>query len=182
MTRQSYRTLLIALIAVLGVVVLAACGGGTTATQPQAAAQPAAKAPAAQAPAAQAPAAQPAGKDAVDFAAVAKGNDKLFVSVDDVKKAFDAKQDFILVDARPPSDFAVEHIVGAVNVPYFEVDKHLSKLPKDKWIVTYCACPHAEAEQAARELAKNGYTKVKVMDEGYFGWVDKKYPVEKKNG
>ena len=174
MTRQSIRTLMIAVIAALGVAALAACGGGATASQPQAAAQPAAKAPAAQAPA--------AAKDAVDFAAVAKGNDKLFVSVDDVKKAFDAKQDFILVDARPPSDFAVEHITGAVNVPYFEVDKHLSKLPKDKWIVTYCACPHAEAEEAARQLVKNGYTKVKVMDEGYFGWVDKKYPVEKKNG
>ena len=73
-------------------------------------------------------------------------------------------------------------LATAVNVPYFEVDKHLSKLPKDKWIVTYCACPHAEAEEAARQLTKNGYTKVKVMDEGYFGWVDKKYPVEKKNG
>ena len=178
MTRQPIRITLIALMAALSVAVLAACGGGATASQPQAAAQPAAKSPTAQAPAA----AQPAAKDAVDFAAVAKGNDKLFVSVDDVKKAVDAKQDFILVDARPPSDFAVEHIVGAVNVPYFEVDKHLSKLPKDKWIVTYCACPHAEAEEAARQLTKNGYTKVKVMDEGYFGWVDKKYPIEKKNG
>lgn len=178
MTRQPIRITLIALMAALSVAVLAACGGGATASQPQAAAQPAAKSPTAQAPAA----AQPAAKDAVDFADVAKSNDKLFVSVDDVKKAFDAKQDFILVDARPPSDFAVEHIVGAVNVPYFEVDKHLSKLPKDKWIVTYCACPHAEAEEAARQLTKNGYTKVKVMDEGYFGWVDKKYPIEKKNG
>ena len=114
-----------------------------------------------------------------NFAALGKGNDKLFIPVDEVKKAWDAKQDFIIADARPPSDYASGHIKGAVNVPYFEVAKHLSKLPKDKWIITYCACPHAEAEQAARELLKNGYTKVKAIDEGFYGWVDKGWPVEK---
>lgn len=174
MTRQTLRTWMIALIALLGVVALAACGGGaTTASQPAPAAQPQAKAAAAQAPAAQAA--------AVDFAAVAKGTDKIFISVDDVKKAYDARQDFILVDARPTTDFTASHIPGAISVPYFEVSKHLSKLPKDKWIVTYCGCPHAEAEQAARELLKSGYTRVKVIDEGYYGWVDKGWPVEKKS-
>lgn len=113
------------------------------------------------------------------FADLGKGADKLFVPVDDIKKAYDAKQDFVIVDARPTTDFASGHIKGAVNAPYFEVDKHMSKLPKDKWIITYCACPHAEAEQAARTLLKNGYTKVKVIDEGYFGWADKGWPTEK---
>lgn len=136
---------------------LAACGGGTTTT-------------------ASAPQAANA-----DFSNAGKGADKLFVPVDEIKKAYDAKQDFVLVDARPPTDFAAGHIKGAVNAPYFEVEKYLNQLPKDKWIVTYCACPHAEAEQAARTLMKNGYTKVKVIDEGYFGWVDKGWPVEKKS-
>lgn len=137
---------------------LAACGGGgaTTATAPQAA-----------------KAAEP------DFTNAGKGADKLFVAVDEIKKAYDAKQDFVIVDARPQTDFAAGHIKGAINAPYFEVEKYLSKLPKDKWIITYCACPHAEAEQAARTLLKNGYTKVKVIDEGFFGWSDKGWPVEK---
>ena len=149
--------LTLALLALLALTLAACGGGGQTAV----------------APAGAGAAAQP------DFANAGKGADKLFVPVDDIKKAYDAKQDFVLVDARPPTDFAAGHIKGAVNAPYFEVEKHLSKLPKDKWIITYCACPHAEAEQAARTLLKNGYTKVKVIDEGYFGWVDKGWPVEK---
>lgn len=146
---------------------LAACGGASTSAPTAAGGQSAA-----------APAANPA----PDFNAVAKGTDKLFVPVDTVKKAFDDKSDVLIVDARAPSDFAAGHIPGAVNIPYYDMAKRYSEVPKDKWIITYCACPHAEAEEAARQLVKNGYTKVKVMDEGYFGWVDKKYPVEKKNG
>jgi cytochrome c oxidase cbb3-type subunit 3/ubiquinol-cytochrome c reductase cytochrome c subunit len=151
-------------LAMLALVMLAvaACGGGGATSGQTGAAQPSAP-----------KAAEP------DFASVAKGADKLFVAVDEVKKAYDAKMDFVIVDARPATDFAAGHIKGAVNATYFEVEKHLSKLPKDKWIITYCACPHAEAEQAARTLMKNGYTKVKVIDEGYYGWADKGWPTEK---
>lgn len=150
--------LTLALLALLALTLAACGGGGQTASAPAGGAASAGEPP---------------------FANAGKGADKLFVPVDDIKKAYDAKQDFILLDARPPTDFAAGHIKGAVNAPYFEVEKHLSKLPKDKWIITYCACPHAEAEQAARTLMKNGYTKVKVIDEGFFGWVDKGWPVEK---
>ncbi len=152
-------TLVLAALAAI-LVAVAACGSAT--------------APTASAPAAAAPQ-----KPQFDFSNLGKGTDKIFVPVDEVKKAFDQNADMVIVDARPPSDYNMGHIKGAVNAPYFEVDKHLSKLPKDKWIITYCACPHAEAEQAARELLKNGYTKVKAIDEGYFAWVDKGWPVEK---
>jgi rhodanese-related sulfurtransferase len=80
--------------------------------------------------------------------------------------------DIQVVDARPPADFEFGHIPGAINVPYFEPDKHLDKLSKDKWIVTYCECPHAEAEQVADALESAGYTQVRVIDEGLQGWRD----------
>ena len=111
--------LTLALLALL-TLALAACGGGTA--TPAAAPQTA-------------KAAEP------DFANAGKGADKLFVPVDEIKKAYDAKQDFVIVDARPTTDYAAGHIKGAINAPYFEVEKYLSKLPKDKWIITYCACP-----------------------------------------
>ncbi|MFN8497451.1 MAG: rhodanese-like domain-containing protein [Anaerolineae bacterium] len=143
---------------------LAACGGGG-ATAPTAAGGQSAAAPAA--------------NPAPDFNAVAKGTDKLFVPVETVKKAFDDKSDVVFIDARAPSDFAAGHIPGAINIPYYDMAKRYNEVPKDKWVITYCACPHAEAEQAARELMKQGYTKVKAIDEGYFGWVDKGYPTTK---
>ena len=155
---------------------LAACGGGAsapTAASGQSAAPASKSAPAGQS------AAPAGGQPAPDFNAVARGTDKLFVPVDSVKQALDNKSAVLIIDARAPSDFAAGHIPGAVNIPYYEMAQRYKEVPKDKWVITYCACPHAEAEQAARELMKQGYTQVKAIDEGYFGWVDKGYPTSK---
>lgn len=75
-----------------------------------------------------------------------------------------------VVDSRAPANFEFGHIPGSINVPYYEPEKHLDKLPKDKWIVTYCECPHAEADQLAAALEAEGYTMVRVIDEGLQGW------------
>ena len=165
---------------------VAACGGAsapTAASSQSAAGQKAAvgsqSAPAGSQSAAAGQSAPAGGQPAPDFNAVAKGTDKLFVPVDTVKKALDNKSNVLVVDARAPSDFAAGHIPGAVNIPYYEMAQRYKEVPKDKWVITYCACPHAEAEQAARELLKQGYTQVKAIDEGYFGWVDKGYPTSK---
>lgn len=95
-----------------------------------------------------------------------------YTPVADIKAAADAGADIVFVDSRTQSDFQFGHIPGAVNVPYFEAAQHVSELPKDRWIVTYCECPHAEAEQVADALIADGFTMVRVMDEGLQGWRD----------
>jgi rhodanese-related sulfurtransferase len=100
----------------------------------------------------------------------------LYVGVEEVKRALDRRADFILLDARASSDFEVSHITGAVSVPYYEVEKHLAKLPKDAWIVAYCSCPRAEAESAVDVLRENGYTRTSVLYEGYPEWESRGYP------
>lgn len=112
-----------------------------------------------------------------DFEAVARGPHKLFVPAAAVKKAYDAGARFLIVDARAPQAYARAHIKGAINVPFYDVARHQAELPKDEWIVTYCACPHAEAVAAARTLFKLGYSRVKVLDEGFSGWRLAGYPV-----
>jgi rhodanese-related sulfurtransferase len=57
-------------------------------------------------------------------------------------------------------------------VPYFEVEEHLSALPREQLIVSYCECPHAEAVQVADALVADGFPHVKVIDEGLFGWTE----------
>jgi len=89
-----------------------------------------------------------------------------------VAQAVDSGIDVLFLDARATLDFEAGHIPGAVNVPYFETEKHLDKLPKDRWIVAYCECPTAEANQVADTLEKNGYTMVRVIEEGLQGWRD----------
>ena len=55
----------------------------------------------------------------------------------------------------------------------------LASLPRDKWIVTYCGCPHAISGQAADTLLEAGFEKVGVLDEGFFVWQDLGYPVSR---
>ena len=45
----------------------------------------------------------------------------------------------IVVDVRNDAAFKTAHIKGAILIPSSEVDKHLTELPRDKMIVTYCS-------------------------------------------
>lgn len=96
----------------------------------------------------------------------------VMVPVSQVVAAVDAGADIVFVDARPPLDYESGHVAGAISVPYFEAEKHLDRVPRDRWAVVYCECPHAEAQQVADALLAAGYTKVKVIDEGLGGWRD----------
>jgi cytochrome c oxidase cbb3-type subunit 3/ubiquinol-cytochrome c reductase cytochrome c subunit len=81
-----------------------------------------------------------------------------------------------ILDARAPSDYINEHIAGAVSVPFYDPDPYVAQLPRDAWLVCYCACPHAESGTLAQKLATKGFTKVTVLDEGLGVWRSRKYP------
>jgi cytochrome c oxidase cbb3-type subunit 3/ubiquinol-cytochrome c reductase cytochrome c subunit len=97
-------------------------------------------------------------------------------SVDVVKAALDRGARFGILDARAPSDYLLGHIAGAVSVPFYDPDPYFASLPKNAWLVCYCACPHAESGQLASKLAKNGFTEVTVLDEGFNVWRTRNYP------
>jgi cytochrome c oxidase cbb3-type subunit 3 len=82
-----------------------------------------------------------------------------------------------LLDARAPSDYMNQHIAGAVSVTFYDPSPYIEKLPKNSWLVCYCACPHAESGQLAARLMQAGFKKVTVLDEGLGAWTQKKYPV-----
>ncbi|HEX2678377.1 MAG TPA: c-type cytochrome, partial [Polyangiales bacterium] len=75
-----------------------------------------------------------------------------------------------LLDARASSDYTGEHIAGAVSVPFYDPAPYFDKLPKDAWLVCYCACPHAESGELAQKLVTAGFKKVTVLDEGLGTW------------
>jgi cytochrome c oxidase cbb3-type subunit 3/ubiquinol-cytochrome c reductase cytochrome c subunit len=81
------------------------------------------------------------------------------------------------VDARAPSDYVGGHLAGATNVPFYEIALYRDALPRDFWIVAYCGCPHAESGVVADDLLGHGFTKVTILDEGFFVWRDRGYPV-----
>jgi cytochrome c oxidase cbb3-type subunit 3 len=96
---------------------------------------------------------------------------------DIVKRELDRGAKMALLDARAPSDYIGEHITGAVSVPFYDPDPYIGQLPRDAWLVCYCACPHAESGQLARRLTEKGFTKVTILDEGLGVWRARKYPI-----
>jgi len=105
-----------------------------------------------------------------------------FVSVDGLAEAMAAGSRMAILDARPPSDWAEERIAGAVSVPFYAAAELAPRLPRDVWMVSYCACPHAEAEQTAAALRSAGRTRIKVLDEGFREWKARGLPTEGRAG
>jgi len=105
-----------------------------------------------------------------------------YTPVDTVKQELDRGAAMGFLDARAPSDYTAGHIAGANDVPFYEAADYLFALPRDKWLVCYCACPHAESGKLADTLLANGFTKVTVLDEGFFVWRDRGYPVHTGTG
>ena len=97
---------------------------------------------------------------------------------DVIKAQLDRGAKLALLDARAPSDYMNQHITGAVSVPFYEPDPYFSKLPKDAWLVCYCACPHAESGMLAQKLRAAGFTKVTILAEGLGYWSGKNYGVK----
>lgn len=104
--------------------------------------------------------------------------DNRYVPADDVFAAYSAGQSFMIIDARPQSDYLRSHIKGAISIPFYDMDSAVGLLPKDIWIIFYCACPHALSGKAADKLKAADYDKVAVLDEGIFYWQNKGYPTE----
>lgn len=107
-----------------------------------------------------------------------EGGDR-YISITTFAEAHAAGSRMIVVDARPPCDYVSGHIPGAVSVPFYDVKRYLPQIPAEAWVVTYCRCPHAEADAAADALEAEGHTKVKVVNEGLPGWIDAGLPLVK---
>jgi predicted sulfurtransferase len=50
-----------------------------------------------------------------------------------------AKNQAVVIDVRNEASYNAGHIRGAKLIPEAEIPNHLSELPKDKLIVTYCS-------------------------------------------
>lgn len=101
-----------------------------------------------------------------------------FIAAAEVAQALQEKRALILVDARPPGDYVRDHIAGALSIPFYDVQASIAKLPKDRWIIAYCACPHAESGIVYEALQKEGFDRIKVLDEGYKVWKERGYPTK----
>ncbi len=103
------------------------------------------------------------------------------VDVPELKQRLDAGTDVLVLDVRKPEDFNGEqgHIAGALNIPLPELPARLVELNErqQRPIVTICRTDRMSAE-AARLLAQQGFTDVRVARMGMTDWNRNGYPVE----
>jgi rhodanese-related sulfurtransferase len=66
--------------------------------------------------------------------------DDLRITVDELRGRMEAGEDFTILDTRNPQAWAEsdEKLPDAIRVPVDALDQYLSRIPKDKRIVTYC--------------------------------------------
>jgi rhodanese-related sulfurtransferase len=91
-------------------------------------------------------------------------------------------RDVVVLDVRPPEEYAAGHIAGASSMPLAEIERHLRRLPRGKQIVAYCRGPYCFfAAEAVRLLRKRGIAAVRLK-EGFPEWREAGFPVEQGAG
>jgi rhodanese-related sulfurtransferase len=101
-------------------------------------------------------------------------------TVDDVKKRLDRGEKFTLVDVREESEYAKDHLPGAIHLGKGVIERDIEVRAPDtsQEIVLYCGGGFRSA-LAADNLQKMGYKNVISMDGGIRGWREKNYPLTK---
>ncbi|MGA7220603.1 MAG: rhodanese-like domain-containing protein [Candidatus Sulfotelmatobacter sp.] len=101
-------------------------------------------------------------------------------TADEVKKKMDNGGKFVLVDVREESEFAKDHLPGAIHLGKGVIERDIEARVPDLHaeIVLYCGGGFRSA-LAADNLQKMGYTNVISMDGGIRDWRQKSYPLTK---
>ena len=103
-----------------------------------------------------------------------------FTEPEYLKWLIDSRQPVVVVDLRSPPDFRRGHLPGAVSVPLAELDRRFAEIPTQPMVVLYCRCPLEEAATAYSFLESKGYANHVVLQEGYDGWLKRRYPLDSK--
>jgi rhodanese-related sulfurtransferase len=100
------------------------------------------------------------------------------VGIDDVKARLDRGEQFVLVDVREESEYAKDHLPGAIHLGKGIIERDIEeRVPGlNTLIVLYCGGGYRSA-LAADNLQKMGYTNVLSMDGGIRGWREKHFPL-----
>ena len=93
------------------------------------------------------------------------------VSIDDVKTRMDRGDKFLLVDVREESEFAKDHLPGAIHLGKGVIERDIEVRVPDvnAPLILYCGGGYRSA-LAADNLQKMGYTNVLSMDGGRTAW------------
>ena len=84
----------------------------------------------------------------------------------------------VVLDTRPPSEYAAGHIAGAISVPVDDLQRRLRQLPKGKDYVAYCRGPYCVYADRAVEILRSSGRQARRLREGFPEWRAAGLPVE----
>lgn len=84
----------------------------------------------------------------------------------------------VVLDTRPPNEYAAGHIAGALSVPVDDLQRHLRQFPKDKEYVAYCRGPYCVYADRAVEILRSHGRQASRLREGFPEWRAAGLPVE----
>ena len=95
------------------------------------------------------------------------------ISVEELKRKLEAKEDFFLLDVREPHEVPIANI-GAPLIPLGQLEQRLGELAayKDREIVIHCRSG-ARSQKAALILKNAGFTHPENLAGGILAWADK---------
>ena len=101
-------------------------------------------------------------------------------NVDMVKTRMDRGDTFLVIDVREESEFAKDHLPGAIHLGKGIIERDIEKAIPEKGavIVLYCGGGFRSA-LAADNLQKMGYSNVISMDGGWREWTQAGFPTIK---
>ena len=109
-----------------------------------------------------------------------------FMTVDELKTKVNTNEPILIIDVRNQESYANSdtRIKGAIHVNVRKLKYRLGfapfkNVPKDREVVTYCACPSDESSiHAAQVLLESGFKRVRALKGGWHEWRKASGPVE----
>ncbi len=84
----------------------------------------------------------------------------------------------VVLDVRPPAEYAAGHIAGARSLPIDALDEAAGSLPRSREVIAYCRGPYCVyADDAVRLLRERGY-RARRLDTGFPEWERAGLPIE----
>ena len=108
------------------------------------------------------------------------------ISAEELKTKFTGNQPMTIIDVRSSEGYATSNstVKGSLHFKLRKLKSRLAfpplkDLPKDREIITYCACPNDESSIAAAQILQaSGFKRVRVLQGGWQGWLKANGPVE----
>jgi rhodanese-related sulfurtransferase len=108
------------------------------------------------------------------------------ITAEELKAKMASNEPVVIIDVRSSEGFAASSttVKGSTHFKLRKLKSRLpyppfKDLPRDREIVTYCACPKDQSSIAAAQILQaGGFTRVKVLQGGWQEWMRVNGPVQ----